>query len=120
MAEINGENAFTQLTKLNVIDKLLVNGLPIGGIVFMSIIEVTSNYLALTTDDVILGTGTFNVTLPPVASGVKSLSIKSTTGSVITVIPDGSELIEGLSTKVLSSEESITIVPTNNNDWQII
>lgn len=119
MAEINDENAFTQLTKLNVIEKLLVNGLPIG-ITSMNMIEVTSNYLALTTDDIILGTGTFNVTLPPVASGVKSLSIKSTTGSAVTVIADGSELIEGSATQALGSEESITIVPTNNNDWVII
>ena len=31
MAEIDGENAFTQLTKLNVIDKLLVNGNEVVG-----------------------------------------------------------------------------------------
>ena len=91
-----------------------------GGITFMNIIEVSANHLVSTSDDIVVGTGTLDVTLLPVTNGLKSLTVKSTTGSAVTVIADGSELIEGSPTRVLGSEESITIVPTNNNDWQII
>lgn len=91
-----------------------------GVITSMNIKEVSSNYLVLITDDIISGTGTLNVTLPPVSTALKSLTIKSTTGSVITVIANGSDTIEGSPTQVLSSEESITIAPTATNDWEII
>ena len=92
-----------------------------GGSNPQNIIEVTSNYLVGITDDVVIGDGTFNITLPPVATAIKSLTIKSSIGGgILTVIPDGSEVIEGAATQVLAVEESITIVPTTTNDWEII
>ena len=112
---------FKSLSKLRlVISVISGGGGGGGGITFMNIIEVTTDHLVSASDDVVVGTGTLNVTLPPVTNGLKSLTIKSTAGSAVTVIADGSELIEGFPTRALGSEESITIVPTNNNDWAII
>ena len=92
-----------------------------GGITSMNIIEVSSAYLVLTSDDIVIGDGTFNITLPPVSTAVKSLTIKSSIGGgILTILPDGSELIEGATSQALAVEESITIVPTASNDWEII
>ena len=87
----------------------------------MNIVNTGVAYLALTTDDIILATGTFTIDLPPVASGVKSLTIKSILGGgSITVDPDGAELIEGAANNVLTAGTAITIAPSNTVDWVII
>lgn len=92
-----------------------------GGISSMQIAEVDATYLALTSDDVVVAKGTFNVTLPPASSGVKTLSIKSQLGGgTITVVADGSDLIEGQATQILTVGASIVIAPTTTGDWVII
>ena len=94
-----------------------------GGISSMQIVEVTTTYTVLTSDDVVLGSGgspiTFN--LPPVSSAVKLVILKNMSGgSDITIDPSGSELIEGLSTQVLNADESMTLAPSSTNDWVIV
>lgn len=91
-----------------------------GGIDTMQIVETAIAYAALSSDDIILATGTFTVSLPPVASGVKSLSIKSVLGGgTITVDPDGAETIEGLATQALTAGTAITISPSTGG-WLIV
>lgn len=108
------------MTRNELLEEILanING---GGITAMQIVEITAAYTALTSDDIILGKGTFDVDLPPSNSGVKSVSIKSVLGGgTVTVIPDGSELIEGQATHILTVGAAVTIAPTTTGDWVII
>jgi len=94
-----------------------------GGITSMQIVEVTTTYTVLTSDDVVLGSGgspiTFN--LPPVSSAVKLVTLKNMPLSAdVTIDPFGSELIEGSATLTLANDESVTLVPSSTNDWVIV
>lgn len=84
------------------------------------ITEVNATYTALVTDDTIIADGTFTITLPPVATAYKSLTLKSKFGGgVITVDGDGIETIEGITIQVLTASESIRITPTSTG-WDIV
>ena len=99
------------------IPEYLINGVPIGA---DDIVEITGTYTVLINDDIVIGDGTFTINLPPVASAIKILFIKSKAGGgTITVDPDGSETIEGSATHALTSGTAITIVPSSTG-WQII
>lgn len=102
-------------TDLNI----LISSVPIQSPA--AIVELSAAYLVLTSDDIILGKGTFIVTLPPSSSAFKSVSIKSVLGGgTITVLPDGSDFIEGLPAQELAQGEAMTIAPTTTGDWVII
>lgn len=95
----------------------LINGIPIAPPV---ITEVSSTYTATTSDDVIVGSGTFTITLPPVATAIKGIAIKSVAGGgTLTVDGDGSETIDGSATQVVTAGTAITISPTSSG-WVII
>lgn len=65
--------------------------------------------------------GTFTVSLPPAANVFNGFTVAVRNSGVggITVDPDGAELIDGLSTVVLSSTESCLIV-CNGTSWKTI
>lgn len=95
----------------------LINGIPIAPPV---IVEVSSTYTATTSDDVIVGSGTFTIDLPPVATAIKNVSIKSVAGGgTLTVDGDGSETIDGSATQIITAGTAITISPTSSG-WVII
>lgn len=78
------------------------------------ITKVTASYTALTSDNGIAATGTFNVTLFASAEAEDYLTVKSVTpGGTITVLPDGSETIEGASSKALTAGQSVTLMPVS-------
>lgn len=83
---------------------VLVTG---GAGVSFNIVEVTSNYTVLPTDDGVSGTGTFNVTLFPSADAINYVTVKSVEGGgTLTILPDGSETIEGLSSATCTAGQS--------------
>ena len=83
----------------------------------------TSSYTALVTDDVILCSGSsFTVTLPPVSTAYRTLTIKKTdSGSgVFTVDPDSAETVGGNATTALRTiGETVVLVPTSSG-WNIV
>ncbi len=70
-----------------------INGIPLNVTGSDNIIEVNSNYLADITDDIIICTGSFTVTLPLLANAIKVVIIKSVSGT-ITVDGNGSTVEE--------------------------
>ena len=90
-----------------------------------SVTTKTANYTATLTDSVIecnATGGAFTVTLPAAASstGVKYF-IKKTDASAnaVTVDPNGAELIDGVSTKALSSQYASYTIICNGSSWSI-
>ena len=91
-----------------------------GGITSMQIIEVNTAYTVSVADDVILATGTFTVSLPPLSTVVKPVTIKSVLGGgTITINPDGAELIEGGLTFLLTPGTAITTTKSASG-WEIL
>lgn len=114
MAIINGVAGFTQLTKLNIIDTLLVDGKPLDPTA-EDIIEVSANYQVLVTDDIIVATGTLTVTLPLLSNADKKVAIKSISGTV-TVDGNGSTVEAPVS---LTAGQANTYVPVSTGWVQI-
>jgi len=85
-----------------------------------NVVTKTGIYTATVTDDVILGNGTFTITLPA-AAGVtgKIFNIKNIGTGTITVDGDGGETIDGDATVDLIQDEVITII-CNGSNWWII
>ena len=88
-----------------------------GGTTSMNIIEVSTSYQALITDDIIVADGTLTVTLPLLASSTKQVSTKQIVG--VLTVDGGASTIEGASTITLTSGQSTTIVPTSTG-WVLI
>ena len=88
-----------------------------GVITSMNIIEVSTSYQALITDDIIVANGTLTITLPALANTTKQVAIKEIVGT-LTIDGDGSETIEGSLTKTLTTGQSIVLVPTSTG-WVI-
>lgn len=111
MVDIAGK-PFTQLTNLNILDELRINGvlvLPGGG---QDIVEVTDDYDVQQDDDIINCNGTFMVTLPPIAIAIKEITISSTNG-IITLAADAT--IEGAGS--VPNQTSITFYPARGQWW---
>lgn len=79
--------------------------------------KVTANYTAANHDDVILANGTLTITLPAAEANTrKILRIKNIGTTNVTIDPNGSETIDGLTTKVLPIQyQSITIISDGLN-----
>lgn len=90
-------------------------GIP-GGV--GNIVEVSTDYTTQTQDAIVIGTGTLTITLVPLASADREITIKTLTGG-LTLTGNGSELIEGSATQILASGQSLTIVP-GSTGWSII
>lgn len=83
-----------------------------------TITEVSTTYTILSSDDVILADGTFDVTLPS-AVGLegKEYVIKNVGSGAITVYPDGSETIDGSASVSLASQYDSVRVVSNDVVW---
>jgi len=85
----------------------------------INIVEITTDYNTLVTDDVIVATGgSLTINLHSLASAVKNIVIKCGAG-IITINPNGSETIDGAPTQRLTSRQSITLSPIPTG-WLII
>lgn len=81
MVEI-ADKAFTQLTNLNILDELRIQGVlvqPAGG---QDIVEVSTTYQVIIDDDIIAATGTFTVTLVDIGDAIKEITISSFSGTI--------------------------------------
>lgn len=96
-----------------------------GAIVFASapvgsytVQSKSTTYTALNTDDFILCTGTFTVTMYAASTWTKPISIKNIGTGLITIARAGSDLIEGETSQFLQPGMSISIVSdASTNFW---
>ena len=108
-----------------------ITELDVDGGISLPIVEKTANYTATIHDHTIIcdtDSGAFTITLPTAASAHNgtdgtglTLIIKNTGGSLndATIDGDGSENIEGATTKALQDTESVTI-QSDGTEWWII
>lgn len=108
---------FTQLLNLNILDELRVDGVLVTA-TERQIVEITVNYTVDVDDDFIVGTGVLDVSLLPIFSAQKEVTIKAQAASTLTIIPFGSDVIEAGGTSV-SSNTSVTLLPTSAG-WVIV
>ncbi len=76
-----------------------------------TIVETGVTYSTTVADDVVIGTGVITFNLHALSTAIKRITLTSLTAT-ITIDPNGSELINGTSTELLNSGQSITIAPT--------
>lgn len=83
--------------------------------------EKSTTYVITSADEVILADGTFDVTLPS-AVGLegKEFTVKNIGSGTITILPDGSETIDGASSKTLSVQYDYIKVVSDNVEWWIV
>lgn len=92
---------------------------------FLTVASKTSNYTATANDDVIecnATSGAFTITLPAAASSTgQRLYIKKTDASAnaVTIDGNGSETIDGATTKALSSQYASYTIICNGSTWSI-
>ena len=87
---------------------------------YMAYVAKSANYTATVTDNVILCTGTFTITLPTaVGNGGKVFNIKNVSTGIITVDANGSETIDGDLTVLLYENDNLAII-SNNTNWFIL
>lgn len=112
MVQIAGK-PFTQLTNLNVLDELRVDGvLIVPGGSTQNIVEVAGNYTIDITDDFVADTGPGTVTLPLTADAVKHVTIKSVLGGgTLTLSPSGSDTIDGAASQAINVNAALTVWP---------
>ena len=99
---------FTQLQNLNLLDELRIKGIlvsPSGG---QDIVAVTTTYQVQVDDDIVSATGTFTVTLVPIATAVKEVTIVAISGT-ITLAADAT--IQTPTT--LTTGTSVTVYPAS-------
>lgn len=86
----------------------------------MGVVSVSSDYTAKIADRVILCDGTLTVTMYSATNHADhETTIKNVGSGAITVVPTGSETIDGDTSKVISTADtSITLVNDTNN-WFI-
>jgi hypothetical protein len=112
MVQIAGK-PFTQLTNLNLLDELRVDGqLITPGGSNQNIVEVSGNFTIDVIDDFIADTGPGIVTLPLSSTAVKHVTIKSVLGGgTLTLTPSGSDTIDSLATQSIPVNTSLTVWP---------
>jgi hypothetical protein len=93
----------------------------VAGVSVNEYIAVTGAYTITTTDFLVECTsGTFAVTLPSAAALVGySFQVKNSGTGTITVTPDGSETIDGATTKDLVQYDAMKIM-SNGTNWIIV
>jgi len=112
MVQIAGK-PFTQLTNLNVLDQLRVDGqliVPGGG--SQNIVENSGNYSIGITDDFVANTGPSIITLPLSSTATKHVTIKSVIGGgTLTLTPSGGDTIDGMATQPIAVNAALTVWP---------
>jgi hypothetical protein len=108
------------VANLNTTAKTLVGGINevnshVAGAV--TIKDVTGVYAILPTDQVIRCSGTFAVTLPPATDSGMPYRIKNISTGMIAVTADGSDLIDGQPTYVLSQFDAVTVIDAGMGVW---
>lgn len=87
---------------------------------YMAYVAKSTNYTATVTDNVILCTGTFTITLPTaVGNGGKVFNIKNVSTGTITVDANGSQTIDGELTQTVLEYDNLTVI-SNNSNWFIL
>ncbi len=117
MVQIAGK-PFTQLTNLNILDELRIQGIlvnPGGG---SKQVRVSAEYSQLIDDDQIIGTGTFDVNLISLSIAVKPITIRAKAGTTLTLVPAGSDTVEAGASPV-TANTSVTLVPDITSWLQI-
>lgn len=94
----------------------------IGSFNLTGITKITSSYQVLTTDNIILAAGTFNITMVNPANVTPGIPIyiKNIGPGVITILPYASETFDGYTGLTISvKNNSITLV-TDGSNWYLI
>lgn len=88
----------------------------------LSVRSVTAAAAVLNDDDVVLATGTFNVTLPVAGNSVgRMITVKNLGAGTVTVVPTGSDTIDGAASYPLAlTYESVTVVGAGGGAWVIV
>lgn len=88
----------------------------------LSVRSVTAAAAVLNDDDVVLATGTFNVTLPVADNSVgRMITVKNLGAGTVTVVPTGSDTIDGAASYPLAlAYESVTVVGAGGGAWVIV
>jgi Putative phage tail protein len=97
-----------------------------GGVVNLYVIAISGDYSAAAWDDLICNTaaGSFNVTYPA-ASASQNVGIgvvkKTADSNTVTILPTGSDTIEGASSLVLSGGgEAVLLISDGISNWEIL
>jgi len=87
----------------------------------LKVVSKTSTYTITASDDVILCSGTFTVTLPT-ASGIAGTTyhIKNNGTGTLTIDGDGSETIDGATTQTITAQYDSIQVVSDGTGWAII
>lgn len=87
----------------------------------LKIAAKTSNYVATTADEMITCTGTISITLPASTGGGFQLWIKNRGTGEVSVIPNGTETIDGVAgTMVLRPKDCLHLCDLSSGDWGIL
>ena len=88
-----------------------------GGTTQDIIIETSTNYAVQIVDDVVIGTGTINITLPLASNAVRRITIVAEAASTLTILLSGSDTLSGAITNPVTFPSSVTLVATPSNEW---
>lgn len=80
-------------------------------------VEVNSTYQQLVRDDLIIGTGVFNIPLIPGSSAEKTITIRARAASTLTLVPDGTDNIEASATPVTSNTAVTLVFEIATSTW---
>jgi hypothetical protein len=85
-----------------------------------TVVSLSGN-TSLTTQSIVLASGTITLTLPSAATGVKPITIKNMGTGTVTVNPTGGQFIDTASTQIINVKfASLTLVPDGTSNWYII
>jgi hypothetical protein len=82
--------------------------------------QPTSAYNILTSDDCVLSSGTFTLTLPTASGNIGQVfTIKNIGTGVITIGTTSSQMIDGIATYIIRTTNSSAILISDGSNWQI-
>lgn len=93
---------------------------PSGGVNF-EIKNISTDYAALLTDDVLLCSNSITITLPTVTEANGNLFyVKNIGNGNITVVPSGNETIDGVSELILTTKYNSYTLVSDGSNWFVI
>jgi len=81
--------------------------------------DITASYLVLSTDTILLASGTFPVSLPTTVSNYRIIEVNNIGTGIITVYPVSGEYINGESSMALVRYDSMRIIE-GSTGWVVI